>query len=129
MKVFLDDIRDPRDCLGYMHTRIGPYNDLYSQDWAVVRNYDEFRGIIMHYADKITHVSFDHDLSDEHYNPVMMVADEDYNQLYDTFKEFTGKECAEWMKEFYNEIGRKLPMIFVHSMNPVGRQNILNVFS
>lgn len=36
--------------------------------------------------------------------------------------------CAKWTKEFYAEQNKELPTIFVHSMNPVGTKNILNLF-
>ena len=43
MKLFLDDVRDPQHCTGYMHRRIGALNPIYAQpDWTVVRNYSEF---------------------------------------------------------------------------------------
>lgn len=130
MKIFLDDFRIPRNCLNYMHTRIGDgLVKLYAdEDWNIVTNYEEFKTEVMKHFQKITHISFDHDLAEEHYNPSMMVSDDDYDALYETFREPTGKECAEWLKNYYKKHNRQLPMILVHSMNPVGRQNILNVF-
>jgi len=62
MKIFLDDIRQPKECLSYMYHRIGPLNPIYNEDWFVVKNYDQFLNVICHNADVITHVSFDHDL-------------------------------------------------------------------
>lgn len=131
MKIFLDDVRNPKDCLGYMHTRIGNLNPIYEKEWYIVRDYDEFVNIILDcFRDniKITHISFDHDLADEHYDDENVDIN-DYDALYETFKEKTGLDCAKWLKEYYEDINIDLPTIFVHSMNPVGRQNIINIFN
>lgn len=132
MKIFLDDVRDPIDCAKYMHKRIGKDNFIYlEKDWVIVKNYYEFMTTInqaMQDNVKITHISFDHDLADEHYDPSMMVSDEDYNALYETFEERTGYDCAKWLKEWYKEYNLELPIMYVHSMNPIGTQNIINVF-
>jgi hypothetical protein len=129
IKVFLDDIRTPKECLSYMHHRIGALNPIYDEDWFVVKNYDQFLNVICHNADVITHVSFDHDLADEHYQPEMYHGLEVYNKFYSQFKEKTGLDCAIFLKKFYEERGLKLPVIFVHSMNPAGTKNILNIFN
>lgn len=42
--------------------------------------------------------------------------------------EKTGYHCAKWMKDSYEENKIELPVMFVHSMNPVGTDNIINVF-
>ena len=129
MKIFLDDVREPYMCANYMYHRIGVLNPVYLEDWFVVRNYDEFVDAITKHIDEIEYVSFDHDLSDEHYDPSMNDNDDlRYNNLYNEFKEKTGYECAKWMLDFYKEKGKELPFIFVHSMNPIGTQNIINVF-
>ena len=51
-----------------------------------------------------------------------------YDELYSDFKEKTGYDCAKWLKAFYEEKEKMLPAIIVHSMNPVGTQNIVKVF-
>lgn len=73
IKIFLDDIRHPVDCVKYMHTRIGPKNPLYLDEWLIVRTYDDFKDVIIKNAGNISHVSFDHDLSDnvEIWRPVV----------------------------------------------------------
>jgi hypothetical protein len=118
MKLFLDDIRLPTECTSYMHTRIGSLNPIYLEKWTVVRNYEEFCNTIEMFSDVLTHVSFDHDLADEHYD-----ARNDEGYL-----EKTGYDCAKFLKQFYTENNLKLPILFVHSMNPVGTQNIINLF-
>jgi len=128
MKLFLDDIRQPKDCIAYMHQRIGALNPIYLQEWMVVRNYEEFVNAVTEHIDIITHISFDHDLSDEHYDPAMYQGETEYNELYNQFTEKTGYECAKWFKQFYREKNKTFPVMFIHSMNPTGTQNSINVF-
>lgn len=123
MRIFLDDFRLPHDCVTYMQARIGKLNPIYLQEWLVVKNYDEFVKAVSENIDIITHVSFDHDLADEHYAPETWATGGDY-----MYTEKTGAECAKWMKEFYKKNQTDLPIIFVHSMNPIGTQNIINAF-
>jgi len=131
MKIFLDDVRIPLDCISYMHQRIGTLNPIYQEKWIIVKNYDQFKVLIDSCVEKnvkVTHVSFDHDLADEHYDPIMLKEEGDYNSLYNTFKEKTGLDCAKYLNELYIRNELELPIMFVHSMNPVGTQNIINVF-
>lgn len=123
MKIFLDDYRVPLDCVPYMYRRIGKLNPIYLEEWTVVKNYDEFVKAIVNNIDEITHVSFDHDLADEHYDP-----DFKHFAEFGIYEEKTGYDCAKWMKEFYTEKGKELPIMFVHSMNQVGTENIINLF-
>jgi len=121
MKLFLDDIRQPQECIHYMQKRIGALNPIYLEDWTVVRNYKDFVDVVTNHIDEITHVSFDHDLADIHYDPTT------WREGF-VYQEETGHDCAVWLKNFYKEKGKELPILFVHSMNPVGTQNIINVF-
>lgn len=121
MRIFLDDIRQPADCLPYMYRRIGKNNLLYMDDWIVVRNFDEFTTAISENYGEIEFVSFDHDLSLEHY------MDGDIGKIKDDYKEKTGADCARWMKEFYKSKKQPLPTCFVHSMNPIGTERIINI--
>lgn len=128
MKVFLDDVRIPKDCINYMYRRIGALNSIYLEEWVVVKNYNDFIEIIINNYNDITHISYDHDLADEHYTKDMYSGEEKYNKHYDSFKEKTGLDCAKFVKTFYNNNNLELPIMFVHSMNPVGTQNIINLF-
>lgn len=124
IKIFLDDVRQPEDCLGYMHQRIGSLNPIYREKWEIVRNFDEFVSAIgTAYMAKIeiTHISFDHDLADIHYDPTTNIESFEY-------QEKTGLDCAIWFKEFYEKNSLELPVMFVHSMNPVGTKNIIDLF-
>ena len=69
MKLFLDDIRNPIECLGYMRSRIGKKSDIYADnDWIVVSNYLEFTMALLKYEGEFTLISFDHDLALTHYD-------------------------------------------------------------
>lgn len=119
--LFLDDVRDPSQCAGYVY-RFGYRGDKYLSDknWRIVRTYNQFRGIItIKGLPKL--ISFDHDLADEHYN------NDDDTPQYEKYKEKTGYDCAKWLITYCYEHKLALPEIQVHSMNPVGRKNIITL--
>lgn len=111
MKLFLDDERMPEQAALYMQSRIGKLNPIYLEEWMVVKTYTQFTIAITKHHKEITHVSFDHDLSD-----------------FEHDREKTGHDCAVWLKNYYTENNLKLPIMFVHSANPIGVENIINVF-
>jgi len=77
----------------------------------------------------ITHVSFDHDLSDEHYIPNDPLNAIDYNaESCALDKHKTGYHAAKYLKDLYESEQLDLPVILVHSMNPIGTENILKLF-
>lgn len=128
MKVFLDDVRSPGDCLHYMGARIGDPT-IYNDKWTVVSNYDEFARIIVNHYEEITHVSFDHDLGED----VALEAIERGMSKTQARKKLkkgvkSGYDCAEFLKTFYEQVEKDLPVMFVHSMNPIGTQRIINLF-
>jgi hypothetical protein len=123
----LDDIRDPKVCITYMTPKVGSDINIYLRDWVICRNYDEFVNTIkLKGLPKL--VSFDHDLSAEHYRPSMYDQDKHYNRYYydGTFKEKTGYDCAKWLVDYCIEKKLELPRYFVHSMNPIGSDNIIH---
>lgn len=123
-KLFLDDIRRPDMCIGYMHRRIGALNSIYLEEWVIVKNYDEFTKYIIQNG-LPTHISFDHDLADEHYK---MTSNEqywiEYHMGYD--RECTGYDCAKWLVDYLTP-NSVTPICFIHSMNPVGVEFIKKV--
>lgn len=121
VKIFLDDVRQPNQCLSYMHTRIGSLNPIYGEEWIVVRNYGEFTRAIEEHFPNISHISFDHDLADIHYDPNTQIESFEY-------QEETGYDCAKWMIKYYEDNNEPFPVLFVHSCNPVGTKNIINLF-
>lgn len=131
IKLFLDDYRNPKDCVTYMHSRIGVDNPIYLEDWEIVHNYDEFVKFVKENAGIISHVSFDHDLADEHYTPEEYWEPIEASAKWQSeqrYKEKTGYDAAKWLKQYYEENMLPLPIIYIHSMNPVGCQNIKNIF-
>lgn len=103
--LFLDDIRFPED----VKYALGPYANL-----VICRSYNDAVWAVQHYGlPKI--ISFDHDLADQHY----ILGD----------GEKTGYSFAKWFGDYvlYNRLD--LPegfCYYVHSMNPVGADNIRN---
>jgi hypothetical protein len=121
MNLFLDDIRNPKDAWGYTK------RDIYiKKHWYVVRTYTEFTmAVTSHYniGNKLPDIiSFDHDLADEHYAGQILGADPE------NYKEKTGYECAKWLVEFCIDKNTPLPTYYIHSMNPVGSENIRMLF-
>jgi len=102
MLLFLDDIRTKE--------QVYP---VYYGDYFEVRSFEEFCAWIEENGLPEI-ISFDHDLSIEHY-------------AGDFSKEKTGMDCAKWLVEYCLDHNEKLPQYFVHSQNPVGKQNILGL--
>jgi hypothetical protein len=125
-RLFLDDIRMPEDVGNYIDPRIAP---LYrKEEWVIVRNYEEFVNHITENGMPFL-VSFDHDLADEHYRPSMYNPDGHYSNYYSdgTFEEKTGYCAAKWMIEYIQENSLSIPDVICHSMNPIGKKNILDL--
>jgi hypothetical protein len=113
--LFLDDFRYPEDCFEYTHQTV--YID---EQWVIARSYDEFVKTIQEKGIPEV-ISFDHDLADEHYT--------DFHG-YDEYQEKTGYHCAKWLIEYCLDNNLDIPkFIFIHSMNPVGAQNIASLFN
>lgn len=113
--LFLDDERSPKQVT---------WVDLPAQNWVIVRSYKEFVREIKQRGVPVF-VSFDHDLSFEHYpfnevNPTLKIP-------YKAYKEKTGLHCAEYLLNVCKELKVPFPRFAVHSMNIIGKQNILNL--
>lgn len=111
--LFLDDVRIP--------THVTWVNIPKDQHYSVVRNYQEFVDIItLRGLPKF--VTYDHDLSDCHYGHGL----KGDNIPYDKYTEKTGYDAAKWLVEYCMNKGVKHPPYQVHSMNPVGKSNIIS---
>lgn len=112
--LFLDDVRNPNSFLNDIRT------------WIVVRNYAEFVNTISERG-LPKFVSFDHDLAFEHYplSEGREALTMPVEIPYDKYKYKTGYDCARWIIEYCEKRKVNLPDYQVHSMNPVGKQNIL----
>ena len=121
--IYLDDVRTPT-----------------SEDWTVVRNYDEFVAKIKDIGlDNIKYISLDHDLGEtamaEYYNGI-----KNYTLNYENIKEKTGLDCTKWLIDHFYDIHPEyiemsrfdkkskpfpFPNVYVHSANPIGSSNIM----
>jgi len=131
-KLFLDDLRVPEKCAKYIPEDAELYLD---NDWIIVRSFDEFCKTIYDkwiiYSEIPHLISFDHDLGLEHtryyfengghVNPP--------NPDNATFKEKTGKDCANWLIHFCEKEKMPFPAFKVHSKNPIGAENIKSVLT
>jgi hypothetical protein len=105
--LWLDDLRDPSQGQFKIWLNLA-FGEKLDVTW--VKNYDEFVKYFkkneMPYA-----ISFDHDLGNEL---------TDHPEL----NEKTGLDCAKWIVDYCMNNAVRLPKYFVHSANPVGRENI-----
>ena len=93
MKIFLDDERDP------LHVT---WIELPKSPWFICRTYHQFITLVETNGERITHISFDHDLGPGE----------------------SGYDCAKFLVEWCIDNQHQLPSWTVHSMNPVGAKNI-----
>jgi len=121
--IFLDDCRKPIDVT---------WIELPLVEWTVIRNYEQFTRHISAFGVP-KRVTFDHDLADEHY-PFTAENQEAYKNSkdpliipYKKYKEKTGYECAKWLIAYCQDRGVAFPEYYVHTMNPIGKQNIVSL--
>lgn len=115
--LFLDDERTPAGANKYMK------NDIYvTEQWVIVRSYDQFVKYITDNGMPAV-VSFDHDLSYEHY--------EEYDKAvetgvfdYDAVTEKTGMDCVKWLVNYCMDSGQEFPIWYLHTRNEVGFENM-----
>ena len=79
-------------------------------DWIIVRNYDEFVQTIIENGLPVF-VSLDHDLCG-------------IQGIIEGTIEKTGYDCARWLLDYCMKNKAAFPEYMIHSMNPVGRDNI-----
>lgn len=107
--LYLDDVRTPKD-----------------PGWEVARSYEEFVAIIkLNGLEIYSHISLDHDLGEtamvEYYSNVKP----NYNLNYDNILEKTGYDVCKWLVAESMDKNIPLPIIYVHSANPIGSANML----
>lgn len=97
--LFLDDERNPQDATWMQY----PENI----EWVVVRTFSEFAKAVQ--SGVFDLMSFDHDLQD-----------------FSKGSEMTGYDCLKFYCNFLLCVEDCfLPQVVVHSMNPIGKVNIL----
>lgn len=109
VKIYLDDVRTPVD-----------------GDWVVVRDYDAFVSNILYYGlENVDLISLDHDLGDtamiEYYNNVK----HNYKLEYQNITEKTGYDCCKFLVDHSMDNNIPLPLVYVHSANPIGSANMM----
>jgi hypothetical protein len=137
MNLFLDDIRFPKDAWIYPRRddkkqiisgkSLEKISGIPNGNWDIVRTYDQF----VDYIEKNgipDVISFDHDLSDEMMRYYYVVTSKTGIIDYDDITTKSGKHCAEYLIDKWNESGRiKTPTCYVHSANQWGAKNIKEV--
>lgn len=111
--IFLDDERFPAQV---------KWTKIADVPWTIVRDYGNFKSLIelKGYLPEI--ISFDHDLSLEHYADMIKKEDN-----YKKYQEKTGYDCAKWLINYCLEKKLKVPEYTVHSLNPIGAENISSI--
>lgn len=102
--LLLDDIRDPNQVFAYTKHKI-----FLAQQWTIVKTYQEFITCIIENG-LPEFISFDHDLGEE---SIL------------NGEEKSGYDCAKWLIDYCIANKLALPSYFCHSMNPIGKANIL----
>lgn len=122
--LFLDDIRMPAEAYEYTQQTI-----FIEEEWIIVRSYKDFVDWIEQHGLPIF-ISFDHDLADID-DTSQATFDNNENasvgQSIQGHNEKTGYDCAKWLVNYCLDNHLKCPDYFCHSMNPVGKQNILGL--
>jgi hypothetical protein len=108
-KIYLDDVRTPHDT-----------------SWVVVRSYDAFVNRVLELGiHNIDCFSLDHDLGDTAMQEYFNNVHPNYELNYDNIREKTGLDCAKWLVNTYLDANVKMPIVYVHSANPIGSANIM----
>jgi hypothetical protein len=111
--LFLDDCRKPQDV---------DWIELPLCEWTTAKSYNEFIKIVsLNGIPK--RVSFDNDLADEHYESLIKGSFQQMQET-DAFIEKTGYDCLKWLTNYCVERQEKFPEYYIHTMNPVGRENM-----
>jgi hypothetical protein len=105
LAIFLDDERNTQ----FVENKI-PDFDRY--DWVVIRNYFEFVDFVDKNIQEIELISFDHDI----------------DSFDDSGKEWNGKDAADYLLDVCIDNSIDLPDFIVHSMNPIGKRNIIGLY-
>lgn len=109
VRIYLDDVRIPTQ-----------------DEWLVAKNYEEFVKLIeTHKLENIELISLDHDLGDsamvEYYNNVK----DNYTLDYANIEEKTGFDCCKFLVNNSLDNDTPLPLVYVHSANPIGSSNMM----
>ena len=108
-RIYLDDVRVPTD-----------------PEWVVVKNYNEFVAKVRLIGlEDIEVISLDHDLGDSAMKEYFNNVSPNYTLDYENITEKTGYDVAKWLVSESINKNIQLPLIYVHSANPIGSANIM----
>lgn len=98
--------------------------------WVWVKSFKEFTEYIVHNGLPEL-LCWDHDLGGNSYDLYHKHGGYKKNAIqYDEYDEPTGFHCAKWLTEYCQDNHLKLTSeIYVHSMNPSGRENIRSILN
>jgi hypothetical protein len=109
VRIYLDDIRTPIE-----------------DDWIICRDYEEFVNKITEIGlDNIYMISLDHDLGETAIREYFKNVKTNYVVNYDNIHEKTGYDCAKWLVSESMDKNIDIPLVTVHSANPVGSANMM----
>lgn len=117
MYIFLDDERNPEQVTWVAIPK--------PDSWVIVRNYSEFVSLLETLDFPPTHISFDHDLADAHYEAFYREYSGEKGVSYGPEK--TGFECAKALIDICIDKSWYLPAYTVHSMNHIGGLRIIQL--
>jgi hypothetical protein len=109
IRIYLDDVRTPKQ-----------------DTWVIARNYDEFVKIVNENGlSSIDFISLDHDLGESAMKEYFTNVSPNYKLDYNNISEKTGYDCAKFLVDKSIQDNVPLPLIYVHSANPIGSANIM----
>jgi hypothetical protein len=124
--LFLDDVRFPYEVGNYIYpVEIKPLYRL--QEWVIVRNYDEFVKYITENGLPYC-ISFDHDLGEDEAKELHSQGTSKRQARKHKKTVKSGYDCAKWLIEYLLDNDMKAPYTLCHSLNPVGKENIVKLF-
>lgn len=129
-KLMLDDERTLEQVSNLFHLSWIDKQLLKQPDWVVVRNYDDFCTMIDVMGIPLI-VSFDHDLGNDVARKKVASGISKKQARKEKLGTKSGYDCAQYLLDKITIANIKETTsthIIVHSMNPVGRYNILNLF-
>lgn len=120
-KIFIDDDRQPVECVKLMKNRISDTSIYAQKDWIVIRTFGEFKRWVEENG-LPTLISFDHDIAPKN-------EDREHIDINDWFdleenREWNGVDCLKIVINYCLDHNCSLPGILIHSQNPVGHDNI-----
>jgi hypothetical protein len=123
-KLFIDDDRLPKNCVSWMKGRTDDPSIYLRDDWVVVRDLAEMVKVITERG-LPEFVSFDHDLGKNNVKKLIAQGFSKRKARKIATFEISGMHCASFLETVCRMMQQPLPKYAVHSLNPVGTENLL----